>query len=247
MSAIGQPDYQRGVVSAQKELYSGAISSPGLNVGIPPATETLVVISNASPSLVIPTVAGISSGVVYPALLLTPSTFTGGYWTFLYDVSAAVDPTVKLTGSPIHGCNVVVYADAGVHLTADASKLTNQQGLAYIISSLPNPGTADHPPNELQSASVIFNYPATTTLLAAPGAGKRYRLFCLSLFASSNWAAFGDSGGMSLTGVSSGGTTIWTPHPQGVACNTNAAVGVTSAGANPTSGIAVVQYTTETV
>ena len=139
---------------------------------------------------------------------------------------------------PLASNPILNYSDAGA---------TNSLGVQYVVPTVPNVAAGDHPPNEVSLTALTFNSTTNAQILAAPGAGKRYRVFGISLFATSNWCYVNDNTGVAITGVSSGGTANWLAPGQGVPLATNSALAVGGAGAGGTTGIVTVQYTTETI
>ena len=245
---VDTPDYQRGVVNAQKQLYSGNVGPVSVNIGIPPNAESLMVLWQPSrTTLSGPQVTGNTSGFPYPGVPITPRFFTGAKNVWVFDVSAATDTVVSLAAPIGVTATATVYSDAGVHIVADTSKYTGFNGVQYVTPAVPGTTAGDHPVDELQKAATIFNSTTNAQILAPPGAGLRYRLFGISLFATPNWVYVNDNTGVAITGVSANNTTFWSCHPQGLPLATNSAFAVGGAGAGGTTGICTVQYTTETV
>ena len=174
--SIGTPDFTRGVVSAQKLLATTSAGTSTATVGIPPNAETLVVAVPLPPIGPKAVCQGTTTGFDYPGLSVPSQYSTPSHAIFLFDISAAVDAeaTVTLQFSPSR--TWYVFSDQGVRITADASKLTSRLGQQHITPGAPSTLAGDHPPVELQSIS-FFGITATTTILAAPGAGQRYRIF----------------------------------------------------------------------
>lgn len=67
--------------------------------------------------------------------------------------------------------------------------LTNKQGAPYAIPSAPGEASGDRPPNELLWANNGITA-GTITIIPAPGAGKRLRLFYFSPFGSTSTATY---------------------------------------------------------
>lgn len=130
--------------------------------------------------------------------------------------------------------------------------LLNTKGMPWAIPTVPNPFTGDHPPNEIQWASNSTGA-GTVAVVAAPGAGKRIRVF-YGAFWPDNAACSGYLLAASVAGsatyLSVGITPAGvTPSPAalpltGMACDANTAVNLTV-----TAGIAIatVGYTIETI
>lgn len=175
MSAIGQPDYQRGVSSAQLLLASVPAGTDFVVVGVPPNAETLVVVLESRVAGAECTCVGVTTGLDYPGLIVVGNAQTNDSISFFFDVTQVMDQQVRVTIPTASASSWFVYADAGVHLFADISNLRNFQGMQYVVPSAPGTDTLDHPPNELQYTSAGLN--GSAALVASPGAGKRIRLF----------------------------------------------------------------------
>lgn len=121
----------------------------------------------------------------------------------------------------------------------------NGEGVAYAIPSAPDTATGDHPPNELLIACLggIAN---GGTLLAAAGAGKRYRIFSAAISndtAADRVALLDSVAGGGFLQTSNG--PLGLPYgPSGVPLSTNAAIIAFSAGGHTIT--ATVVYTLET-
>ena len=176
---IDTPDYQRGVVSAQVLLGTIPAGNFSDTIGLPPNIESLVVVSKGFGNVIEVFVTGVTSGINYPGTALQPGPQTVGQRAFVFDVSSAVDDQVVVHFTVAAGFDAYIYADYGVHISADLSKLANQQGSAYVIPTVPNVITGDHPPNELDFVSQAFA--ASGSLLGAPGSGRRWRVFSVQM------------------------------------------------------------------
>lgn len=186
--AIDTPDYQRGVVSAQVQLGTIAAGNLEISTGVPPNTETLVVLAQANSGPNPATVVGNSSSVGYPGKSVT-QTVGGETWTTTFiDVSTVVDQAVTVTISYATGVKSWVYSDAGAHIMLDVSQASNQKGQQYVIPSIPSTIATDHPPTEVQWKSVATAVNAT--LLPAPGAGLRYRVFAAQIDTGATLSGF---------------------------------------------------------
>lgn len=177
--AIDTPDYQRGVVSAQKLLGSFPGSQLFATVGIPPNAESLVIITAEPVGVVAPNVVGATTGSVYAGVSLPSPPGSVGTFTGVFDISSAADSsvTIEWNGSP--GSAWWAYADAAAHVVADLSKLVNRAGEQYVIAAAPSTAAGDHPPNELTYHSAVFS--AAGVMLPALLAGQRYRVFAAQL------------------------------------------------------------------
>jgi lambda repressor-like predicted transcriptional regulator len=163
-----------------------------------------------------------------------------------------IDQNLKLT---IAAAGAAVPADVVQVGGSDGTDLralrTDQQGVPYAIPSAPGEATADRPPNELKYVSVLAAaYP--TTLIAAPGAGKRIRLFYLQAYALVNTANYYvvctvNSANVYaiLSEVPAGQTLAPAVFPlTGLACDANTAVNI---GGNAGTAGATAGYTIETI
>ena len=244
--AVDTPDYTRGVVSAQKLLAAATGGGSPITVGIPPNTETLIVIITALGGRPTVKVSGVSTGHTYPGVPF-PSQFGQSQdYCWMFDVSSAVDTQVSITGVGAPLVPYAVYADSGVHIMADMSKLSSSNGMQYVIPTVPNTAAGDHPPNELSVAHVELA--AAGNILGAPGAGIRYRIFSVQMSTLSALSAIvWTGGGAPVVAVCAGpGNSITSIPAQGVPWSVNTAVVY-----GPVSGagtmLITVLYTTETV
>jgi hypothetical protein len=247
MSAIDTPDYQRGVVSAQVLLAEPAAGVASVTVGIPPNAETLIISASDAPAGTTVQVQGTSTLYRYPGKLAVGNPFLISAPTWFFDVSQPADEEVTITFSNAPGEGWVVYADSAGRVTVDAGQLANHQGSAYVIPTVPNVETTDHPPNELQFAGGLFS--ATGNIAAAPGAGLRLRVYSLTLSCQSGvtLGLIRDGGsGVSLIGCFGPGSNSITFPGQGVPLSTNEPLQYyLYAGAN--GALATAVYTTEHV
>lgn len=247
MSVIDTPDGQRGFVNAQSLQGSFTAGERAGTVGIPANAETLVVVLEFGGAAKTCDCAGLTSGVRYPGIYIPPNPNTSSSQCWQFDISQPVDEQVSISFNSTPGANWFVYADAGVHQVADMSKYTNAQGLPYSIPSAPSEAAGDHPLNELLVASSVFA--ASGNLLAAPGAGARYRIFAGSLAPESTTASgyINDSvSGLAFLACGQGGGTSLALPLTGLALSQNAAVHYTATVAT-TSMIACVIYTLEQI
>lgn len=174
--AVDTPDYQRGIVNAQKLLATGEGGGGPVTVTLPPNCETLIVIITALGGRPVVKVSGVSTGHVYPGVPF-PSQFGQAQdYCWMFDVTSSLDAQVSVSGVGAALTPYAIYADSGVHITADMSKLSNSIGQQYIIPSVPSTLAGDHPPNELKYVSVT-DLATPATILPALGVGNRYRIF----------------------------------------------------------------------
>jgi hypothetical protein len=178
---VDTPDYQRGIVNAQVLLAEVVSGTGGVIIGIPPNAETLVICASAAdPAL--PEVVGRVSGIGYAGAKAVSQNEQDASPNWFFDVSSVVDTTVEISFDRAVVATWYVYADAGVHIVADVSKNSNAEGTQYVIGSVPSTSSGDHPPNEVLAIGA-FNA-ASGVILAAPGAGLRYRVFSVAMAAT---------------------------------------------------------------
>jgi len=246
VSAIDTPDYQRGVVSAQKLLAKLSGTTDSVTTGVPPNCETLVVVVTTPVTYYPPTCKGTTSGVEYPGSVIS-APFSPGQWTMvMFDVSDVIDSELTIAWLAAPGSEWYVYSDAGVHTVADVANNRDVNGSLFTVPVVPYGEPGSHPPQEL---SVVGNGGAASfTLLAAPGAGVRYRVFGgnMASLAAGLYGYLKDSvsGTAFFVCVGEGNASLVLPS-QGLALSTDAAVDyVLGAGAG-TMAMSL-SYTTET-
>ena len=245
--AVDTPDYTRGVVSAQKLLAAATGGGSPITVGIPPNTETLIVIITALGGRPTVKVSGVSTGHTYPGVPF-PSQFGQSQdYCWMFDVSSAVDTQVSITGVGAPLVPYAVYADSGVHIMADMSKLSSSNGMQYVIPTVPSTLAGDHPPNELSATAFLLN--SSTTQLAAPGAGKRYRVFSAQIcgVSAGQTAWLADSvTGIAIVMTGNGNAAFMSWAPSGLPLSANAAINFVQHFGTDYS-VGCIAYTTETV
>lgn len=247
MTQIDTPDYQQGVVSAQKLLATVAPGDRSVNIGIPPNTETLVVLYKFALEPVSVGARGLTTGVEYTGTKPLYNAVANAWETVYIDVTSVLDREVEIHVGVESDTEWYVYSDAGVHIVMDAQLAeaigvanatrplaallvagtdetyirplrTSSQGAQYVIPTAPATDTADHPPVELKQAGGSAT--GVVTVVAAPGVGHRLRLFALQL-ASSSASAFGlmerSVAGGCLMAVGPGGTGSIEFYPSGLA------------------------------
>ena len=136
---------------------------------------------------------------------------------------------------------------AGTDGTDLRALLTNKQGTEYVIGAVPNIAAGDHPPNELLTVAGVNS--VTFALLAAAGAGKRYRLYAVQMAALTSGVNcfLQDSVSSLLYGTSGLGSVSTILYPgQGIPLATNAALNLVL-GTGSGSMLGFVAYTLETV
>jgi len=160
----------------------------------------------------------------YGVVVLGKSTDNSG------DLSV-IDQNLKLA---IAARAAAIPADAVQVGGSDGTNLralrTNQSGVNYVIGGPPNTVTGDHPPQELTWNSFGIN--AAANILAAPGAGKRYRIHAITI-ASPTAGVLGQVYDAStnlilLSVIGTGNGTLVMPPP-GAILSTNAALAATVA------------------
>lgn len=203
------PDYQRGVVSAQKLVGTATAGSASLTVGVPPNSETLLVIADPGVTGQNPSVQGVSSGAMYPASHIGPTAEAGTMSVWAVAISPPVDDQVTVSwGNTPNGAWYAIV-DQGIRQTTDAvlTRIATDvggapptMGLALVVTDgaesyvlagspdgavnvipqVPVPVSTGHPSNEVTVASTGLAS-SSTTLLGPPGAGKRYRIFSVAI------------------------------------------------------------------
>jgi hypothetical protein len=132
--------------------------------------------------------------------------------------------------------------------------LGNQQGQSYVMDAAPNTATGDHPPNEL-SYTTLGQVTTVTSLVGAPGSGKRLRIFSVTITGSANAGATSAAvvqditSGILLTPYCYEGQGFTVPYPKtGIPMVANHGLQVNILGSVAAGGYgATVVYTTETV
>lgn len=179
MSAIGTPDWQRGVVSAQVLLAAVPARATSVTVGVPPNAETIIVSTTIANPFGVWTCTGVTTGIQYAGARVANNGAVGQDATYFFDVSQAVDTEVTIATTQLLPPKWYVYADAAAHLVVDAGKLTSAVGVPYSIPTAPDTNTSSHPPAELIFAGGALT--SGTTIVASPGVNNRLRLFALHL------------------------------------------------------------------
>src|SRR5690348_2283351 len=179
----GSPDWQRGYYSAQKELSTGNVGTGVVTVTIPPNCETLIVLLENPAQQDSAAAKGVTTGYNYPGIGSFNNRALSSTRTFFFDVSATLDTQMQIFVTAQLGGQWSVYADAGVHIMGDIGRYTNLPGAQYVVPTVPSVLAGDHPLNELQVLSI--DQASGGTVLAAPGIGRRYRLFYGSLVCGS--------------------------------------------------------------
>lgn len=173
--SVDTPDYQRGVVAAQKLLATVPAGTDLVTVGVPPNTETLVVVGGDPTSMATAMCFDTANGVQYVGRRIQSPGLDPVNFTWFFDVSAAVNQqaSVGLGGEPTAAWTV--YSDAGTHVVVDVGRATDISGAQYVVPTAPSRFSGDHPPVELLRASIGVN--VTSAILPAVAVNERYRLF----------------------------------------------------------------------
>lgn len=270
------PDWQSGVYSPQQLLGAFPGSAATEVVTIPPNTESLIIVGVPTSATTSPTVVGVTSSLDYLVSQVPTPAGTGISPVFLASALEPIDSQVTIHWPGGVTGEWYVVADAGIRQILDLTLanilatagdaatqlglivmgtdgtlarrlLTNQQGKLQVVSTVPDIATGDHPTNELLAVQVI-NVATGTVVVAAPGAGKRLRVFDVLLSNSTAFANLtGTYGGnpiqFALTGATAAVTVKDTIPLTGLALDTNTNL-VTSSGA--VASVRVL-YTIETI
>lgn len=199
--SVDTPDYQRGVVAAQKLLATVPAGTDLVTVGVPPNTETLVVVGGDPTSMATAMCFDTANGMQYVGRRVQSPGLDPVNFTWFFDVSAAVSQqaSVALGGEPTAAWTV--YSDTGTHIVVDVGRATDISGAQYVVPTAPSRFSGDHPPVELLAASSIFT--GNTSFIAAPAAGERLRLFHLSA------GIYGGSGACNIVESVTGTVVAW--------------------------------------
>ena len=277
MSTIDAPDGQRGTVATAKLLATVPSGTASKSVTLPSNARNLIVLMPQSASAYVPTVTGSTSGMKYPGTLLPVGAFETADECYVTLVWPAVDAVVDVTLDGTPAVDWYILADNADRVTTeltlrsamggtgvskpidgilvmgsdgtDAYNLrTDTSGSQFTVPQVPGTASGDHPTTEVSVDG--FSYSSSpTTLLGPPGAGKRYRIFGITL----STAATGlvplvedVTSGTVLCIVVGPGTVTAPIPPQGYPVSENGAVdGSGLAGTGTSYG--VIYYTTETV
>lgn len=182
--AIDTPDFQHGVISAQKLLGVIAAGDLSLTVDVPVNAETVVAMIQNQASHEGAWCQGAASGMIYPSGAIVMSEGDTSTITVWFDVSAAVDEQVTVNLFTAATGPTSIYGDSAVHTTNDPltvdvlhGAMPKNTNALYTIPTAPNTDSGDHPPTELILASgLVTNGEAA---LAGAPAGTRYRVFSL--------------------------------------------------------------------
>lgn len=245
MTQTDTPDFQRGVVSAQKLLASVAPGVTRQAVSVPPNAETLVIVATEQNAISTISVTGNTTGISCPLSSISAPEGSGNSPTWYVDVSSVLDDAVTVSITFGVASAWYVYADSGVHMVSDTNKAVNNQRVQYTIPIPPDTASGDHPYTELID-TYVFNVVGGTLVISAPGAGNRIRLFSVQLIAlSAGDVAYVQEGtGEHVYAIaSSAGSTVLF-YPAGVLLPEDESLVIHTSGGN---GTAAVMYTIESI
>lgn len=244
---IDTPDYQRGIVNPQQALSVGHAGTGVADVAIPPNCEALIVVLVNPAAGDSVAVTGDTTGFSYPGIASFTNKAYQSSRTWFFDVTNTLDAACTVHVVAANGGAWAVYADAGVHIVGDVARYTNHNGSQYVVPTVPNVEAGDHPPNEIRWVSALMA--ASGTVLSAPGAGQRYRVFEAFCFpnATSVFGYLMDSiSGAAFVPGSQQAAGHLGFIPQGMPLSTNAAINYLLQGGSGNMYVQVL-YTQETV
>lgn len=256
---VDTPDGVAGVVNAQALVATVPAGTATVTIGVPLNAETFAVYSSTGGVGQV-FCRGTTSNMMYPGVAVAGSASIQALPTYYFDVAGAVDGEVLIgwTGSAPALESWYVYCDSGIHVVADPnvsalisnagevdtgggiqalgtdstkSRIlrTDQRGVLYTIPTVPDTATGDHPPVEL-SFTNAFAAANGAVMIAAPGAGRRIRVFSASVGSTTagDIVFIYDAGTNVGLLYGSGSPTAITFPGQGVPITTNAALSVGS-------------------
>lgn len=276
MTEVDTPDNQRGVYNPQVPLATVPGGTASVTVTVPANTETLVILAEMTVASYSVTPTGVTTGLRYPEVRVAEGALPSEHVTTYVECSSALDTEVHLEwgGAPVG--TWYVYGDAGIHVVLDPvvsgavgrtgratpngafliggraptgleAVAVNDNGTLYAIPSVPGIAEGDHPETEL--SRVTIEAAAGAVLIAAPGAGKRLRVFSVNLstgVATQVLALREGETSHFLAAVCGPGNVALTLPGQGYPLASNTSLGTVFAGAAGTV-YGAVYYTTETV
>lgn len=247
MTIIDTPDYQRGVVNAQRLLAVVPGDTQQVSVSLPPNAETLIVLTPPASGGGEVTVTGADTGVLYRGADIGAVPGVGGGSLSYFDIAGAVDETVTVAWSLVPPNQWWVLSDSGVHIVANMYGKRDTT-LASVVTTVPPSGNAnDGPVNELQCAAGFIA--ASGVVMSAPGSGIRYRVFAAQLVSIGGtvYGSLNDEGnvrGFIVAGPSGAGNLTF--GPSGIPCAANGTINLFINGGSGTF-LWSVTYTTEEV
>ena len=245
--SFGSPDWQRGYYSAQKLLASVPAGTYSVTVTVPPNAETIIVQAANITAGAYVTMQGVDTSITYAGFQTDRAGAVSGAFSAFFDCSSILDSQVTLHLQNSLAKPWYVYADAGVHVVGDVNKTVNLDGYQYVIPTAPGGWPSDHPLNEI-SVAYVEATTANATILAAPGVGKRYRLFSAQVLVASGtlWAGISDtSTGLFVCWGANNSPGYMSYGPSGVPLGNNG--GVTLNLSAPGTIYGTVAHTTETI
>lgn len=270
------PDNQVGVVNAQTPLAEVAGGTAEHTVEPPPNIETLVVVAKLASVHEVPSAFGVTTGARYPVVEIATGELPEEWVACYCEVSSALDAQITIKWPEAPSTKWYIYGDAFGHVAIDPKVASaigqagfatpkgivavgvhtvgglfglngNEQGTAYVISTIPDTASGDHPPHECLVASNLFS--ASGELVAAPGAGKRLRIYGWELCSTGSAviAFLLDNGAPRTFGAVCGLGNVSGQLPaQGWPITTNAAIGL-DLFSGTGDVVAIVYYSVETV
>lgn len=217
MGIPDSPDYQQLGAGAQQLFGPFAFNDLSQAITLPANCFSLMVIAPSASGTQFPSCTGNTTGADYPMFQIPNRTLTGGDATWIAMILPELDQSVQITWTggnlPGHWWVVADYGPRMIYdlATAQLSQLVGNAGFGlrtvpyvyqggnlhevvgtsggvpYGVPSAPATDTGDRPPTEL---TYFFNEVTSTgTIIAAPGAGKRLRVF----FAKVSAVVFGST------------------------------------------------------
>lgn len=214
---IGTPDDTYGIVGASVLLAEFIPSHGDQTVTPPPNTQTLLLVTAPSAATEFE-VVGSDSGLEWEVYQLGQLGPSGTSTTFVVPINTAVDRSY-LISAPGHVFQTFVVAEQGIRAVADCTlqSVLVAPGTTGIFSAMPVAGidkgvkayplsvnaegelfTVSVPPTTVladqQTDEILYktvdNVTGANNVLAAPGAGKAYRLFFCEAYPSDAAAVF---------------------------------------------------------
>ena len=181
----GTPDNTRGYVSPQKLLATFGPTDQIKTVAVPNNAGSVWVLAPGVANTNTLFVSGATSAADYPAYQIIPVSSTGNDSIWIIPTVEAIDGDLSFVWSSSPGHTWYVVSDASSRWSVAALMGSSGQAIAtdsggeqFVVPTAPGANPGDHPANEL--VIYPFNGSLTTapsTLAAAPGVGKRYRIF----------------------------------------------------------------------
>lgn len=264
MTAIDTPDGQQGVTGPQALIGSFGAAQQAGSVPVPENCGSVWIIASGINNANHPLVVGQNSLSNYPAYQVKALTSSGNDSFWIIPSIQSVDISLTITWGSVPGASWFVIADTlsrfNVSVGMGSQFVPPSQdslGDGYVIDTVPSVLAGDHPANELQLA--YTNLGVSGNLIAAPGAGKRLRLYRGKLILYTNpastWASLNigknsTTPAMCLCGLAPGTNGLpiidtFKFDKTGMPTDTNTAVTLTLGAAS--AAICWAEYTVETV